>query len=174
MSPGDFDHGLLSTAVFEESNRVRAANGVPPMARDPALDSAADEQAVYLSLVLRAEHANPIPGEQTATERVARAGLQGRAVAENAVMMPAQRPADQANRNYTYAQFAALLLEGWMNSTGHRENLLNPGFTLCGCAARIAHGFRTGDLRVFAIQVFFIPLEESSKPSIEPILKAPR
>ena len=157
MSPGDFDHALLATAIFEESNRVRAAHGVPPLAREPALDSAADEQAVYLALALRAEHDNPFPGEHNATERVARAGLQGKVVAENAVMMPAQRPVGAPDRDYTYSAYAAFLLEGWMNSPGHRANLLNPGFKLSGCAARFAHGVRPGDQRVFATQVFYTP-----------------
>jgi uncharacterized protein YkwD len=71
--------------------------------------------------------------------------------------MPARRPPDAPNRDYTYAAYAAFLLEGWMNSPEHRETLLDRKFTQLGCAARLAHGFRQGDQRVFALQVFFLP-----------------
>lgn len=37
---------------------------------------------------------------------------------------------------YTYYEFAKIVVEGWMNSPGHRANILNPDFTYlgCGCA----------------------------------------
>ena len=37
---------------------------------------------------------------------------------------------------YTYYEFAKIVLEIWMNSPGHRENILNPDYTYlgCGCA----------------------------------------
>ncbi len=162
MTAEDFDHSLLATAIFEESNRVRAANGVPALAHEPALDAAADEQAAYLALALRADHDNPFPGVHNATERVARAGLRGMAVAENAVMMRSQRPAGAPDREYTYSAYAAFLLQGWMNSPGHRANLLNPYFRLSGCAARLGHGILPRDQRVYATQVFFTPLPNNA------------
>jgi uncharacterized protein YkwD len=153
----NFDRALLARAIFDESNRVRAAHGVPLMAHEPALDAAADEQAAHMALVLRAEHGNPIPGEHDVTERVARAGLSGALVAENALMMPARRPAGAVDRDYTYAAYAAFLVDAWMDSPGHRANLLNPDFRFLGCAAQLAHGVLPGDQRVFAVQVFFAP-----------------
>ena len=37
---------------------------------------------------------------------------------------------------YSYYEFAKNVVEGWMNSPGHRKNILNPDFTYlgCGCA----------------------------------------
>jgi uncharacterized protein YkwD len=37
---------------------------------------------------------------------------------------------------YSYCEFAKIVVEGWMNSPGHRKNILNPEFTYlgCGCA----------------------------------------
>jgi uncharacterized protein YkwD len=157
MSLGDFDHALLSRAIFEESNRVRAAHGSPPLGHLAALDDAADKQATYLALTLTVGHTNPFPKEHNVGERVVHEGLDPASVGENAIMMPARRPPDAPNRDYTYASYAAFLLEGWMNSPEHRETLLDPKFTYLGCAARLAHGFRQGDQRVFALQVFFLP-----------------
>jgi uncharacterized protein YkwD len=40
------------------------------------------------------------------------------------------------NFSYSYYDFAKIVVEGWMNSPGHRANILNPDFTYlgCGCA----------------------------------------
>jgi uncharacterized protein YkwD len=157
MSLDGFDPALLSRAIFEESNRVRVAHGSPPLGHLAALDAAADEQATYLALTLSVGHTNPFPKEHNVGERVVHEGLAPASVGENAIMMPARRPPDAPNRDYTYAAYAAFLLEGWMNSPEHRETLLDRKFTQLGCAARLAHGFRQGDQRVFALQVFFLP-----------------
>jgi len=154
MAPESFDHELLARAIFQKSNRERAAHGVPALVRQPALDAAADEQASYLVLAMEAQHSNPFPGARTVRERVERAGLQGRLVAENAIWMPVLRPAGSPNRYYTYSGYAALLVSGWMNSPGHRANLLNPAFRLTGCACRLGQAVLAADPRVYATQVF--------------------
>jgi len=156
ISLTNFDSALLATAIFEETNRSRAANQLPPLVRLPELDSAADEQATHMALILRAEHGNPIPGEHTVVERVARTGLEASRVAENALMMAARRPVGAPERDYTYAALATSMVQRWMDSPGHRANLLDRRFTRVGCGARIAHGV-PGDDRVFAAQVFFLP-----------------
>jgi uncharacterized protein YkwD len=157
MSLGNFDHGLLSRAIFWETNRERVANGVRPLAPLAALDAAADEQATYTALSLKAGHDNPIPSEQDVAARVLGQGLHAIHVGENAIMMPAQDPQGEEGRDYTYAQYAAFLVQGWMNSPGHRANMLDPRVRYLGCAARPARGFGSSDQRIFAVQVFFLP-----------------
>lgn len=157
MSLEHFDNDLLAWAIFEESNRVRAAHGLRAVEHRADLDAAADEQAVYTALSLSAGHSNPITGERNVAERVAGQGFDARRVGENAIMMPAQRPADAPERDYTYASYAAFLLAGWMNSPEHRDILLSHEFTRLGCAARLAHGVRSSELSIFAIQVFARP-----------------
>lgn len=154
----DFDYELLGTAIFSETNRVRAANGVPRLAPLPALDAAAADQASFMALMFRTQHDNPIRGEHDVAERVRHAGLDGSRVGENVIMMPAQRPDGSPRPDYTYAELAALIVDSWMNSPPHRLNLLDPGFASLGCAARIARGVVRGDLRVFAAQVFYTPV----------------
>lgn len=149
----NFDHTLLARAVFEETNRVRVAHAVPALNPMPELDEAADYQASYLALQLRLDHRNPFPGEHTPTERVTHNGIHPEAVGENAEMQPALKPADTGNRNYTYGEFAAFLVDGWMNSPQHRAILLDPTVTNLGCAARLSHG-ASGEELVFATQVF--------------------
>jgi uncharacterized protein YkwD len=164
MSLENFDHALLSRAIFWETNRVREAHEVRLLTPLPGLDEAADEQATYTALNLHVGHMNPIPDEHTVADRVAHAGLLASRVAENAIMMQARHPADASNRDYTYAAYAAYLLEGWMNSPDHRANILNPVFTHLGCSARLAHGISPGDQRIFATQVFLLPQPVSLNP----------
>jgi Cysteine-rich secretory protein family len=157
MEVDHFDPVLLGRALFVESNRVRIENGVSKLRSLPALDAAAAEQANYLGLVLRAEHGNPFPHVHTATERVEREGLTPAHVGENALMMPVTGTGDAPRHDYTYATYAAFLVDAWMQSPEHRANLLDPDFTSTGCAARLANGIVNGGRLVLATQVFFRP-----------------
>lgn len=150
------DRVLLAAAIFSETNRVRASNGVPPLERLPELQSAADEQAVHMALMLRTEHSNPIPGEQTVADRVALTGFKAAHVAENAIMWPATPSTGSGDGPYTYSGLAAALIQSWMDSPGHRLNLLDPENTYFGCSARFARDGR-GNTMVFATQVFALP-----------------
>lgn len=157
ISVDDFDGVLLAKAIFWETNRQREANGLASLAPLAALDGAADEQAEYTALSLATGHENMFPNEHNVAQRVAGAGLHPLHLSENAIMMPARRPVGAANRDYTYAAYAGYLLDGWMNSPGHRAAVLDPQVTFLGCAARIARGFGPDDQRIFAVQVFFKP-----------------
>jgi uncharacterized protein YkwD len=39
---------------------------------------------------------------------------------------------------FTYWDYAQVVVKGWMNSTGHRENILNPRLKYIGCAAYLS------------------------------------
>jgi uncharacterized protein YkwD len=147
---------LLASAIFEETNHARSENGVPHLRRSGQLDSAADEQALHMATRLHLEHSNPLPGEGTAAERVTRTGFPAAHVAENAAMLPARQAAAYGAVLPTYSQLAAALVESWMNSPGHRINLLDPGSTYLGCAARFSRN-GLGETMVFAIQEFALP-----------------
>jgi uncharacterized protein YkwD len=157
------DRALLATAIFGETNRVRMENHAAPLQLSPELDSAADTQAVHMALMLRSEHSNPIPGEHTAAQRVSSTGFKASRVAENAIMLPARSPAGSPQGAYTYSGLAAALVQNWMNSPGHRANLLSHEVTRLGCAARIAKD-ALGDPMVFATQVFALPTSFAGEP----------
>jgi uncharacterized protein YkwD len=163
MSPQEFDHALLSRAIFQETNVARVANGATPLRALAALDNAAEMQARYLALTLTVGHLSMFPNEHNVAQRVAQAGLKAATVGENAIMMPAMRPieGDGPPRPYTYQEYAAFLVEGWLNSPEHRETMMNPRFTHLGCAALLANGIGAQGQRVFATQVFFLPEERA-------------
>jgi uncharacterized protein YkwD len=85
---------------------------------------------------------------------VRRQGLEveGSGLAENVASFPVGREA----RPPAVAEIAATLVEQWMNSPGHRANLLSPGFTQFGGAVRITRVL--GDQWcAFGVQLFFKP-----------------
>lgn len=139
----------LTAALLAETNRVRREHGCRPLRPMRELNAAADDQATYMALTLHAAHANVLYGQATVLERVHRHGLEPAMVAENVASQPAARDAGPS----ACAVIAAGLVEAWMNSPGHRANLLNRDFTHLGCAARIAPGFADTEY-VFGAQVF--------------------
>jgi uncharacterized protein YkwD len=154
----DFDGMLLSSELVRLTNRERATHGVPMLVHRIELDRVADRQAGYMGLVERPDHFNPIPGANTVGERVALAHLYPLVAAENAAMVPAVPGEDGRERAYSYAALAETIIQGWMNSPGHRANILNPELTQIGCAALMGHGVG-GSPRLFAAQVFTSDLE---------------
>ncbi|MEV5274763.1 CAP domain-containing protein [Streptomyces werraensis] len=119
--------GLDRTAaeVVELTNRERARAGLPPLSRDPLLTTAA--QAHSADMVARDFYAHTAPDGSRPWDRAAAAGSRCRTVGENIAC--GQRS-------------AAEVVRGWMNSPGHRANILKPEFTRIGVG--FAGGGRAG------------------------------
>ncbi len=105
-------------AVLSAVNRVRAERRLPSLTLDPRLSEAAAVQARYLARTRRLDHRGP-DGSRVA-QRVDRAGYRWSTVAEN---LAQARTAS-----------ARLVVDMWMHSRGHRENLLNRQVTQVGTA----------------------------------------
>ncbi|KPI22632.1 SCP-like extracellular [Actinobacteria bacterium OK074] len=109
--------GLARTAdeVVALTNAERAAAGLPPLAVDPLLTVAA--QAHSADMVARDFYAHTSPEGGEPWDRAAAAGSTRRTIGENIAC--GQRS-------------AAEVVTGWMNSPGHRANILKPAFTHIG------------------------------------------
>ncbi|MFE7835762.1 CAP domain-containing protein [Streptomyces sp. NPDC057474] len=109
--------GLRRTAaeVITLTNAERAGAGLPPLSPDPLLTNAA--QAHSTDMVARAFYAHTSPDGGEPWHRAAAAGSTRRSIGENIAC--GQRS-------------AAEVVLGWMNSPGHRANILKPGFTHIG------------------------------------------
>ncbi|TCR16450.1 CAP domain-containing protein [Streptomyces sp. BK205] len=108
----------LARAVDEVvvlTNRQRTGTGLPPLAADPHLARAA--QAYSTDMAARAFYSHTSPEGTQPWDRAAAAGSTRRSIGENIAC--GQRS-------------AAEVVEGWMNSPGHRANTLKPGFTHIG------------------------------------------
>ncbi|MEU9560110.1 CAP domain-containing protein [Streptomyces fumanus] len=119
--------GLARTVaeVVGLTNRRRTGAGLPPLAADPRLTAAA--QAHSADMVARDFYAHTDPDGGRPWDRAGAAGAPHRTVGEN-IACGQRSPAD--------------VVEGWMNSPGHRANILKPDFTHIGVG--LAGGGRAG------------------------------
>lgn len=154
IDPEQFDAALLAREIHRVTNEARVNNGLRRLRSLRALSAAADDQASMMALRLHCGHSNPLRGQRNPYDRVERHGLRPYEVGENVAAVPLCDPATGKPR--TYAEQAQLLVEAWLNSPGHRENLLKGRFRGLGCAARIAC-VPIGQQMVFAAQVFYSP-----------------
>ena len=56
----------------------------------------------------------------------------------------------------TYADLAGRLVQQWMDSPGHRQNILNPAFRYLACGVALRRGLQEREM-VYAVQVFVVP-----------------
>ncbi|WP_326763170.1 CAP domain-containing protein [Streptomyces phaeochromogenes] len=109
--------GLAQTAaeVVTLTNAERARAGLRPLAVDTLLTNAA--QAHSADMVARAFYSHTSPDGSEPWHRAAAAGSTRRTIGENIAC--GQRS-------------AAEVVQGWMDSPGHRANILKPAFTHIG------------------------------------------
>jgi hypothetical protein len=104
------------------ANEARATAGAPPLRWDNALAAAALKHT--LRMVAEGPIAHQYPGELNVSER---AGLTGAHF-------------DLIEENVAVASTPAAIHEGWMQSKGHRENMLNPEVDSVGIAVVASRG----------------------------------
>lgn len=119
--------GLARTAAAVQAltNAERAAAGLPPLAPDPRLTVAAQRHSE--DMVARDFYAHTTPEGGEPWDRARAAGSRHRGIGENIAC--GQRTPEEVVR-------------GWMNSPGHRANILKPEFSHLGIG--YATGSRAG------------------------------
>ncbi|WP_405574940.1 CAP domain-containing protein [Streptomyces sp. NBC_01167] len=101
--------------VLSRTNAERAVAGLSPLAPDPVLAGVA--QAYSADMAARGFYSHTSPEGLQPWDRAAAAGSDHRGIGENIAF--GQRS-------------AATVVQGWMNSPGHRANILKPDFTHLG------------------------------------------
>jgi uncharacterized protein YkwD len=154
-SAADLDTQATVARVLELTNIERQKVGVAPLSLSAELNTAAQEYSVVLASGSCFAHTcGPVPDM---ADRLGQAGYtEWTAIAEN---IAAGYPTPEA------------VVQGWMSSAGHRENLLSPAYHEIGIGVAVGGG-RYG---VFWTQDFgtrrFIPappaIEEAPPPVIE-------
>lgn len=132
----------LERDLLTLTNAERRRLGFSTLLPDEALALAARHHAQEMATLNYFSHSSPTPRNATLSQRVAQAGSAAIGVGENLALVGPQEVAQRS-------------VQGWMESPGHRENLLRPNYTHVGFgSARDANG------RVFVAQVFAVqPLE---------------
>ena len=151
----------LPYIVAEGINSIRASHGLPRLRREPRLDSAAASQANWMAAVGRMDHLREPPRsldeyrtcDHHPANRVINSGYFSfgdlfridynnggavvhptRANTHVGEIIAAGRGGGPSVRR------PDIILAGWMNSSGHRATILNPGFNEFGSAVAARGG----------------------------------
>jgi hypothetical protein len=127
------------------ANQARAAVGAGPLEWDASLGEAARQHC--LRMAAEGPIAHRYGGEPSLEQRAAQAGAHFSLIEENVAV----------------ASHAALIHQGWMESPGHRENLLNPKVDRVGIAVVASRGvlYAVADYEK-AVQVLTPPQVEAT------------
>lgn len=116
--------GDVAQRVLDLTNAERSRAGAPPLSLHPQLMTAAQH---HTNLMVQHNHmTHQLPGQPELGDRISQAGYRWSGVAENVAQ--GQTSPEQ-------------VMSSWMNSPGHRQNLLNPEFQHLGVG--FANGFWT-------------------------------
>jgi hypothetical protein len=124
------DVSSAERALFDDLNRERSAQGLPPLKWDAALAAAAREHAARMAQ--RNVLSHQLPGEPQIQDRATQAGARFTTIAENIAVAPN----------------SATIHSAWMQSPHHRENILDPELNVVGI------GVVKGSDGLFAVQDF--------------------
>ncbi len=138
---------LLKSKIIEETNNQRVANGLAVMTENARLSRAAETKANDMFLNQYFEHVSPA-GVDPGT-LVASSGYEYIITGENLILGNFKDEAD--------------MVEAWMNSPGHRANILNTAYSEIGVA--VIKGDYKGEQVWIAVQEFGLPLSSCQKPN---------
>ncbi len=115
--PGDV---VLESNLVFETNAARGQMGLSQLEQDPGLIAAARQHALEMATMDYFGHTSPVPEHETVAHRLTKTGSPLVTVGENLALLQGQ------------PDLAKAAIAGWLESPGHRENLLNSTFTHVG------------------------------------------
>lgn len=142
-----FDSALIARLIFEKTNAERRKNGLTPFTWMEGLEVAATGHSEDMAEKNYFSHDGKGWFRKShMTDRAQKAGVQANALAENIAMLPVFRTwrmdtrwdarGNQSQTVHTegdsYEELTDAAVENWMNSPGHRKNILNPALTRLG------------------------------------------
>lgn len=144
---------LLESLVQDEINEVKKSKGQKLLKANARLKNAAIDQNNYQIRLGDITHEQKNPSKRTLGDRVKAYGGGFQAMAENVLYQGFIVRTTGTKKEIitpTYQDHAKKMVKSWMESPGHRRNILNPTYDRVGTAI----GYN-GDLHaVFATQVF--------------------
>lgn len=148
---GRHDADRLDRAVLHYTNRARCRHGLRPLSASRRLSRAAERHSGDMARLSFFGHDSPVPGYRTLRDRIEASGAPAEAAAENLIeayfmnyvdgtrfrVIDARRcqfrtEVGRALFRHTYRSMAQSLVERWMESPGHRRNILMRGATRHG------------------------------------------
>ena len=121
------DYLLLDAAIFFLTNEERMKHHVRIMEYHKNLEIAAYNHSVHMAKRNFFDHSNSMePGRKSPSDRGLLAGIENPHLAENIAYYPL------FNR-MSYLDIAEYAIDMWMNSPGHRSNILSDSGLQFGC-----------------------------------------
>lgn len=139
-SQGDY-LARVEEEIFTATNNERAKNGLKPFNRNSTANGYARSKSLEMLNLNYFDHNSPNNG--TIMDIAKRDGWKYSRIGENIYTMSGYAANDVNGTSIT---------NGWMNSPGHRANILNSSFTDIG----IGVTFRNG--KAYATQIFYTPM----------------
>jgi Cysteine-rich secretory protein family len=137
------DIAKVETAIIEITNTVRAEAKLKPVTANPQLAAAARAYADLLARTGAFSH----EADGKLGDRTKRVGYAHCLIAENLA-------SHQDSRGFESRALAKSAMEGWLNSPGHRDNIMTPEMTETGVAVAKSAGATP---KYIAVQLFGRP-----------------
>jgi uncharacterized protein YkwD len=148
----NIDYPLLHAAIFYLTNAERITRNVPPLEHHPSLELAAHGHSRAMVDRRFFSHTSPVPGHRQPRDRMIAAGFVGTRFGENIAkshalqLIPGRglfHPGQTGGHfsysirgepipHHTYLSQAQRIVTQWMNSSGHRQNILRSAYTHLG------------------------------------------
>ncbi len=112
----------VAEEIANEINQLRVRAGLAPLRLHPALSRAALRHSQEMLTLGYFSHQSPTPGRSSVGDRISAEGVRPRRYAENIFGCEGVSAAEVPRR----------AVEEWMQSPGHRRNILDPTFTHTG------------------------------------------
>lgn len=173
---GDVDYPRLHAAIFHATNATRRAHGRKALEPSAHLEDAARRYAVRMVDRSFLAHEDPYDAAmRTPKQRAKASGVLNAMPAENLATHPgfqfasgeplvvldpkgpdgpvlARKPEGPPIARHTYRSLAESVVEQWMDSPGHRKNLLSPDASALGAGAAL---YREQDIPSFVMVQLF-------------------
>jgi len=143
------DAQTYAQSIFEQTNQIRAGKGLKTLARDPHLDAVAQAHAIDMATQGYFDHHSP----------------QGMDVFDRMESAGCPRWWTGGENIAAGYQTAAIAEEAWMNSPGHRRNILDGNYENIGIGAYYLPGSEYG---WYWVQVFASYDDPSQAHWLEP------
>lgn len=157
LNPRDIDYPLLHAAIFYVTNEHRVKNGLKPFRHSDKIERAAAGHASDMAKYNFYGHQSKIRNKRHLRDRFQIVGLNPILIAENISSTAGiqyeygrkvNRPQSPGEFTYmttkrepvpphTYLSFAKEIVRLWMESPGHRKNILNPSLTQMGAGSAV-------------------------------------
>lgn len=149
---GSFDQNMFSTEVLLQVNYHRCLQGVGPVGGHQGLTDVAATHAEWMAATRKLSHHSTIPGQSDVAARVRVAVTAPRVGSENIGYVHRYRidegepffasgqncafttRAGRAIATHSYASLAKRIVQLWMESPGHRVNVLDRNISVAGTA----------------------------------------